>query len=68
MGNDFICTWGGRLADPQMVACCSNQDSKYCQATSKNKCSKSFNNMGTQFYNYCPQITNQKCGVPGSSL
>ena len=59
-----MCNWKDKLPDERQVTCCTeNNLSPYCRDTpGLNTCSHSYEKMGGQFFNFCPNISENLCG------
>ena len=66
---NFMCSWGGMLADPWHAVCCSpSNPSIYCKPSEKNKCSPSFAKAKQAYFMNCPKVSSTMCGSSSKDM
>jgi len=64
-GEVKMCKWDGNFNDPETAYCCQKDKfSEYCVDAQYNECSPYLDEEPHRFYNFCPNISEEKCKSP----
>lgn len=67
--SNFMCSWGGQLANPWNAVCCSpSNPSFYCKPSKLNKCSPTFSKAQQSYFMSCPLVNNTMCGSASKDM